>query len=247
MPVLSIITPTFNSEKTLSATLDSIVNQSFTDFEVWIIDGGSNDATLSIIHDYAAKDKRIKYHSEPDKGIYDAMNKGSNLITGEWVYFLGSDDQLYSNKVLEEIFTSSKINEYSVIYGNVIFKLSDRVYDGEFSALKLLKKNICHQSIFIRKKTLDYIGPFDIRYIGTADWLHNIQWFFDRRIKKIYVNKIIAIYNEDGFSFNVKDKNFIKDRKLIINRFFPLHARLVFKYKKSRLFGGFIKKLLKNQ
>ena len=90
MPRLSIINPTFNSAKTLSRCLDSVISQSFTDWEVLMMDGVSNDDTIKIASSY--QDSRIRIYSEPDKGIYDAMNKGIDKAHGEWLYFIDSDD-----------------------------------------------------------------------------------------------------------------------------------------------------------
>jgi len=85
MPYLSIIIPTYNCENTISNCLNSILTQSYVDFEILIIDGASKDTTLEILKKY--DDKRLKIVSEPDKGIYDAMNKGLKIANGNWIYF----------------------------------------------------------------------------------------------------------------------------------------------------------------
>ena len=113
MPRLSIIIPTFNSAKTLSRCLDSVISQSFTDWEVLMMDGVSNDDTIKIASSY--QDSRIQIYSEPDKGIYDAMNKGIDKAQGEWLYFLGSDDWLFNCNSLKDIFCNN-INQYDVVY-----------------------------------------------------------------------------------------------------------------------------------
>src|SRR4249920_3431468 len=100
-PFFSIIIPTYNSESSLNKTLDSILSQTFTDFEIILTDGVSKDDTIAIAESY--NDSRLKIHSEPDKGVYDAMNKGMSLATGKWLYFIGSDDYLYNDEVLQTI------------------------------------------------------------------------------------------------------------------------------------------------
>ena len=116
MPRLSIIIPTFNSAKTLSRCLDSVISQSFTDWEVLMMDGVSNDDTIKIAS--SCQDSRIRIYSEPDKGIYDAMNKGIDKSRGEWLYFLGSDDYLFNSHSLEDVFKND-IEKYDVVYGDV--------------------------------------------------------------------------------------------------------------------------------
>jgi glycosyltransferase involved in cell wall biosynthesis len=104
-PLIRIITVSFNSGKTIRATIRSLLNQKCTNFEYIIIDGNSTDNTLEIIKSYenkfALKNVRYKYTSEPDNGIYNACNKGLNLINGNWVAFLGSDDYYSPEKLLQ--------------------------------------------------------------------------------------------------------------------------------------------------
>ena len=95
-PFISIIIPTFNAESTILKALESILQQTFKDFEILIIDGLSKDKTIEIVENL--KDSRIKIHSDKDIGIYDAMNKGIHYAQGKWLYFIGSDDYLYNNE-----------------------------------------------------------------------------------------------------------------------------------------------------
>jgi glycosyltransferase involved in cell wall biosynthesis len=104
----SIIIPTFNSEKVLRECLNSIVEQTFNNYEIILIDGLSTDSTVDIIKEYSLNNPNIHWVSEKDLGIYDAMNKGIKIANGEWVYFLGSDDKLSSNNALQEIFNFEK-------------------------------------------------------------------------------------------------------------------------------------------
>jgi glycosyltransferase involved in cell wall biosynthesis len=119
MPFFSIIVPTYNSEATLKGCLESVLCQKFTDIEILIIDGMSNDKTLSIAKNY--KNPIIRIYTETDEGIYDAMNKGIKQSQGKWLYFLGSDDELYDNEVLTNIATLINNNDNpDIIYGNVM-------------------------------------------------------------------------------------------------------------------------------
>jgi glycosyltransferase involved in cell wall biosynthesis len=240
MPLFSIIIPTYNSESSLKITLDSILEQTFGDFEIVILDGNSKDTTVLIAESY--HDSRIKISSEPDKGVYDAMNKGIQQAKGEWLYFLGSDDYLLSNTVLEEVCSQLQTTTNQVLHGNVLIKgntgwaIDGQVYAGKFSFQKLLKSNICHQSIFyntsfIKKHELQY----DLKYPISADWDFNIAC--RERTKFTYLPLIIAVFNAGGVSSATTSEKepFLLERKI-------KYAHLYKKYKPS-LLQRFFKKL----
>jgi glycosyltransferase involved in cell wall biosynthesis len=226
LPKISVIIPTFNCEVTLEACLQSVINQTYPNTEILVIDGQSQDSTLDILKRYQEK---LIWVSEQDKGIYDAMNKGIELATGEWLYFLGSDDVLYNEHVLESIFSNSNHLRNDVLYGNVKFKISGICYDGEFSSYKLLHKNICHQAIFVKKKIFQELGMFETKYKLLADWYFNMHWYNHSKIRHSYLNLIIAVYDEDGLSFNHPDEQFIKDKSKIENLNFPWVTRFMFR------------------
>ena len=214
---ISIVIPTFNSENTLSNTLKSICEQTFKSIEILIIDNCSTDNTLSIVADYQELYKTIIFqiHSDDDKGIYDAMNKGISLAQGDWIYFLGSDDTLYNNDVLEKIYQFTNSKSLDVIYGNVTSELFGGVYAGEFDYPMLMQKNICHQAIFFNKTVFKRLGNFKLKYPINADWEHNLRWFFNRRIKNQYIELIICNYGMMGISSTQKDNIFKGDKEKI--------------------------------
>ena len=105
---LSIITVTYNSEKTLRDTIESVLSQTYTDYEYIIVDGASKDNTINIVKEYEPKfEGRMRWISEPDKGIYDAMNKGIKMSTGDVVSIINSDDFYHRKDIFEKIVTSS--------------------------------------------------------------------------------------------------------------------------------------------
>jgi len=214
MPRCSIIIPTFNSAKTLARALDSIIGQTFADFEILIVDGLSTDGTLDIIAGYSRKDNRIRLLSEQDKGIYDAMNKGIDLAKGDWLYFLGSDDRLYSSDVLASVLGDPANQAFDVLYGNVFGTVFNGIYDGEFTAEKILDRNICHQAIFFRKEVFARTGKYDLRFRGYADWDHNFRWFLPGSFRKKYLDLVMAEYAEGGFSNTSEDAVFKRYRVL---------------------------------
>jgi glycosyltransferase involved in cell wall biosynthesis len=213
MPVFSIIIPTFNAAQKIGSALQSVLSQSFDKFEVLVIDGKSVDGTLEIARKFS--DPRVQVISEPDSGIYDAMNKGISMAKGEWIYFLGSDDSLMPD-VLENVYSRLLEQEYDVVYGQVEHEGSGLLYLGEFDAEKLIFYNISHQSIFIRRNVFDLIGKFDLKYKICADHILNVKWFFDQRIKKKYIPTVIARFGLSGVSNNKEDMDKIRDLPAIV-------------------------------
>ena len=117
-PLISVVTVSYNAVSVIEQTIFSVINQTYPNVEYIIIDGGSTDGTVDIIKKYA--DKITYWVSEPDKGIYDAMNKGIELATGEWINFMNAGDSFYSFSILELIFGQT-IFSNDIIYGDTLF------------------------------------------------------------------------------------------------------------------------------
>jgi len=126
------------------------------------------------------------------------MNTGVGLASGDWIYFLGSDDVFLKNKVLHNVF-SSDIGEAEIVYGNVKYLHANIIYDGQFEYEKISVKNICHQSMFVNKIIFDLIGGFNIKYKMSTDWEFNLRWM-GRCIPSRYLDQTIAVFNEKGLS-----------------------------------------------
>jgi len=207
-PKVSIIIPTFNSVVFLAKSLTSVLSQSFRDFEIVIVDGVSKDETIALIEPFAENDPRIRYISEKDKGIYDAMNKGIALARGEWLLFLGSDDHLHDDDVLLEM-SQHLTGSLDLVYGNVLicgdvdWARDGHIYDGEFTAGKLVERNISHQCIFYHKRVFQIHGQYDLRYKVCADWEFNIRIF--RQCRKKHVDVVVADFYSGGLSTTSKD------------------------------------------
>jgi glycosyltransferase involved in cell wall biosynthesis len=217
LPKVSIITPVLNAENTIHAAIQSVENQEYSNIEYLIIDGISTDGTLEIIKSFELK--YLKLFSEKDKGIYDAMNKALDLVTGEWVYFLGSDDTLEPG-ILNKIFSNNETKDYDIIYGNVRFKKNGRIYNGEYDFSKLFEENICHQAIFARKSVFSMTGKFNLKYSINADYDFNVKWLGNSEIKSVYVPYIIAVYNELGVSSAECDEAILDDKFFLFRRHF---------------------------
>lgn len=178
-PQISIIIATFNAEKTLRRCLNSIQSQTSSDFELVIVDGGSSDDTVSILKEH---NKLINYWiSEPDKGIYDAWNKGIALAKGKWVWFLGADDYFYDNSSIEKILDYAQVNSTHsrIIYSRVMLVNQDgeEIYaSGEDwpTTKKLFFKhmNIPHQGVLHHKELfLHRVFNTDFRICGDYELL----------------------------------------------------------------------------
>jgi glycosyltransferase involved in cell wall biosynthesis len=205
-PFFSIIIPVFNGAATLSAALDSILNQTFSSYEVIIIDGLSTDNTMSIINNYV-KRLPLKYLSEPDKGIYDAMNKGIKLAEGDWLYFMGGDDILYDTGVLATIHQELTNNSCDLIYGNVIGQLSNTKYAYD-TVDKVLTEGLHHQSAFYKRILFDELGVYNNSFKIAADYHFTLNVFISKLYKTQYVNIDTCIYGESGFSSKNYDYKF---------------------------------------
>lgn len=203
---LSIIIPTYNSDKVIHQCLDGVISQTFEDWEVLVMDGASKDRTCEIVRSY--KDKRIHLYSESDKGVYDAMNKGIDLAQGEWLYFLGSDDYLYESTSLANV-TPYLNPQYDVVYGEVDSDLPEW-HRGEWTITNI-GANRCHQGIFYNRTFFGDVIRYDLKYKILADFALNLRWFLGRKYRSLHMPVIVAHYSLGGLSTNNKDKAFYDD------------------------------------
>jgi glycosyltransferase involved in cell wall biosynthesis len=200
---ISVIVPCLNAGATIANCINSILMQEYSNFEIIVIDGLSTDETINIVNRLIA-DGDHKIISGKDDGIYDAINKGIDMASGDYLIVLGSDDVFYDNKVLNRVFLSD-FKYADLIYGNVIFKSTNAIYDGKFNIIKLMTKNICHQSIFYHKSVYEKLGKYDTKYKALADVLFNIRCFESGDITIRYIDEIISIYNDKGYSSTHSD------------------------------------------
>lgn len=190
---ISIITATFNSGKTLRDTLNSVLHQSYNDYEHIIIDGNSTDNTLDIVKEFEPRYKgRLKWISEPDKGLYDAMNKGIRLATGDVIGLLNSDDFYSSEVILEAI--ALNITSVDAIYGDIHFvDDSDltkcvRYYSSASFSPKKMRMGFmpAHPSFYCRREIYLKYGLFDNSFKIAAD--------FEQLLRLIYIHGIKTRY-----------------------------------------------------
>ena len=215
-PLISIITVVFNGEKYLEETMQSVINQTYDNVEYIIIDGGSTDGTLDIIKKY--EDQIDYWVSERDKGIYDAMNKGIDAATGEWINFMNAGDGFYADYVLSKIFSQNELKNIDIVYGNhnVVYPHKTRI--AKAGNIKDIWKGsqFCHQSAFV-SATVHKKNKFNLCNRIGADF----EFFYALYKKKKnfkYIDIIVANYSAGGLSdikrvdsivgcWNVVDKN----------------------------------------
>lgn len=218
---VSIAIVCFNSSDTIEESIISVINQTYKNIEFIVIDGKSTDGTLDILDKYKSSISVIV--SEPDNGIYDAMNKALHIASGEFIMFLGSDDHLMSFNIIEKI-VSFMTDSNSIYYGNVFRNSRNDIYKGAFDKFKLSLENICHQSIFYPKavyKKNFYNTDFKVY----ADYYYNLTLY--PRYSFIYVPLTISYYNCCGFSSAVKDEKFQKIVDSYVKKQFGLVAFLL--------------------
>ena len=214
-PLISVVTAVYNGGATLERTILSVISQTFSNMEFIIIDGGSTDCSVELLRKYESS---IDYWiSEPDKGIYDALNKGISLAGGEWIYFLGADDAILNVDVFSSIF--SKHYETKFLYGDVAYGNTGRIYGGEFSKKMLINENICQQGIFYRTELFNILGVFDLKYPLLADWGFNMKVFALNCAKPLHVDVVVSEYSLAGASSKITDSAFAKDRLGLIRKY----------------------------
>jgi glycosyltransferase involved in cell wall biosynthesis len=210
-PLVSIVCVTFNAADMLPRLVESITKYKTDAVEFIVIDGASTDNTIDIIKENEAV---IDFWiSEPDDGIYDAMNKSLNYIKGQWIIFLGADDFLVDG--FNEAIALLKAPN-TIYYGNVLFYGKEflKVYDDYY----LTKLNICHQALFYPAAVFEKY-KYDLQYKVYADYDLNLRCWKDPRFKFEHLNYMIAGFSEGGFSTHTKDLVFEKDRDILFKKY----------------------------
>lgn len=198
---ISIITTSYNSAHTLRDTMESVLRQTYTDYEYIVVDGASKDGTVDIIREYEPRfEGRMRWVSEPDRGIYDAMNKGVAMATGDVVGLLNSDDFYASDDILATIASEfSKSGNLDAIYGDVHYvdETDTTKVVRYYSSRKFTRKRMlmgympAHPSFYVRRECYEKYGSFDTSYRVAAD--------FENLLRLIYVNKIHTRYVAKDF------------------------------------------------
>ena len=208
---ISIITTTYNSGKTLQDTIQSVLSQSYPDWEHIIVDGASKDNTIDIIKSFESEySGRLKWMSEPDKGIYDAMNKGIAMATGDIIGILNSDDFYTSQGVLSKIAIAMSTDTMDAVFGDVHFVNDNdlnncvRYYSSRFfySWMMPMGYQPAHPSFYCRKAIYDKFGAFDTNFIVAADFEHLLRLIYVNNIDIRYIPMDFVTMRTGGASTN---------------------------------------------
>jgi glycosyltransferase involved in cell wall biosynthesis len=211
---ISVIVPTYNAAATLALCLDSLSAQTERRFEVLVIDGGSSDDSVEIARRHLAVHPHVQIVSEPDRGIYDAINKGIRRARGEWLYVLGSDDALHDSSVIAGVMRRLG-PQADLYYGKVYRRSIAAVVGRPMAAHDLHSGNICQQAIFYRRCLFERHGGFSLDYPLCADWAFNIVCFAQKR-PPVFIDMMVARYAGDGRSAMTVDERFYTDRLRLI-------------------------------
>lgn len=217
MPKLSIITINYNNLQGLQRTVESVVNQTWKEFEYIVIDGGSTDGSVTYIE--SQKEHFDYWVSEPDSGIYNAMNKGIEKASGEYLLFLNSGDDFLNSTSLQN--NLKEIKGEDIIYfdinviGNGVFFVKSCPDILKFSYL--FHETLPHQSTFIRKKILTELGCYDESIKIVSDWKFFILAIMKYSVTYKHVGKVLSNFYLDGIS---AIEDYSEERKLVLNECF---------------------------
>ena len=207
--MISIITATFNSAKTLKDTIQSVLRQTNKDFEYLIIDGGSTDETIDIVKSYESEfSGRLKWVSEKDQGIYDAMNKGIKMASGDVVGILNSDDYFTSDDILQTVDNAFKSHEIDAIYGDIHFirdgnpQKCVRYYSSRMFRPFWLRFGFmpAHPSFYCKREVYERAGGYRLDYAIGSDYEMMVRLFKHYKIESCYINKDFVTMRTGGAS-----------------------------------------------
>ncbi len=238
-PRITIIIATFNAMVHLPECLESIRRLERNDLEIVIVDGGSTDGTIAYMQ--SLQWPHLRWISEKDKGIYDALNKGARMASGKWVHFLGSDDRLLPgfSELMDMMTDQTAIyyaNSEEWYYGEG--KPDYILLGGKFSNYRIAKYPVNHQAIVYPAKIFE-THAYNLKYKIFADYALNIQLWGNRQYKKQYVPLYIASYNMNGFSSTMRDMEFRADKPALVREHLGwlVYMRLALKRLKKKWEG----------
>lgn len=202
-PKISVVTVCYNAVNDIERTILSVINQTYPNIEYIIIDGGSKDGTMDVVNRY--KDNIDVIVSEPDKGIYDAMNKGIDRATGDFVQFLNAGDVLYNEHVFDKLFAKGIDDGIDVVYGDIIYVMSFGTFYKIPEAIEKFNVTfpITHPASFVRRKVFDTL-KFNINLKIAADFAF-LKQVYDNGGAFYYIPNVPIVYF-DGIS-GVSSKN----------------------------------------
>lgn len=228
--ILTIITINRNNAEGLEKTMQSVSSQTCNDFEYIVVDGASTDRSVEVIKSVAGRfGNRLKLISEPDKGIYNAMNKGIGMASGEYVQFLNSGDCLASDDVVKRMYGALEQSGIpGILYGNMLKDMSDgrmmrdRSFAGrDISFLGFYTGTLNHSPAYIRRGLFDKYGRYDEGYKIVSDWKWYIQAIILGEEKPVYADIDVTLFDMNGISETNKELDKAERKKVLEELFHP--------------------------
>jgi len=213
---ISIVTITYNSAATLRDTLESVQSQTYTNIEQVVADGASTDGTIEIVKEFGVEN----FKSEKDSGLYDAMNKGVSMATGDVVGILNSDDFYYDNDVLKNVAKEFEDPSVQAVYGDLYYvdpvdtsKVVRKWISGPFKKSRFLNGWMPpHPTFFVRREVYEKYGLFNLELRSAADYEIMLRYLYKHELKVNYINKFFVRMRAGGMS-NASLSNRIRANK----------------------------------
>ncbi len=221
---ISIITVNYNNKAGLQKTINSVIGQVFKNMEFILIDGNSTDGSKQLLQEH--QDHFSYWVSEPDHGIYHAMNKGIRRATGDYLLFLNSGDCLADEQVLEKI--AREIDgTHDIYYGDIIFERTKKstkvVFPEKLSFNFFVTDNLSHQATFIKRILFDKFFYYNEHFRIASDWEFMIYAICKRNASYKHLNLLVTIYDGNGLSSDSANyKTLYEERSISMNKYFPL-------------------------
>lgn len=215
-PNVTIVIATYNAAATIINAMKSVINQTYTSWECLVVDGASKDDTVSIVETFCSEDRRFRYISEPDKGIYDAFNKGWRTAKGEWILYLGADDFLFPNGLAELM---KHAGEADVIYGDceLRFERTKRIRGNLPLSCIRHRLPACHQSFVMKRSVIEKLGGFNLEYkvYGDFDLIQRayMAGFKFNETKSVISSFKVGGVSSDNISAEIERYHVMKNNK----------------------------------
>ena len=225
---LSIIMINWNNATGLEKTMQSVATQSFKEFEYIVVDGASTDGSIEVVKLYESKFAHLEWVSEPDSGIYNAMNKGIRMASGDYIQILNSGDCLAKEDVIERMLSAlENAGAPSILYGNMVkcfpegYRIVDKSFAGqEITMLGMYKGTLNHDPAYIRRDLFDKYGFYDESLKIVSDWKWYLQAIILGDEKPKYVDLDVTLFDMTGISETNKELD-KEERKKVLEQLFP--------------------------